>query len=184
MFAHRNNPIRVTLRILFFADKPQNLPSSIHLVVYAAVALMVASTWLGFSQPVSTNFQFAVLHVGIFGLAVWTILRLAGRVNRWRQTITALYGTSFFIRCLAYVPLLISMNHIQSSGSILSLAVVAIPFGIWSLCVSAFIFREAMEISMTRCFFIALGCNLFVVFIVLQLFSFLFGSAPIPEVPS
>lgn len=165
------NPVKVTVRIAFFQDKPQNLPASNGMVLLSAAAALVSTAFLEVSVPLSNNIELALLQLVVYGAAVAALLYFSRRIARWRQTISALYGTNCVVRCLAYFPLLLATNYAHDSENLFWLAAVAIPFGIWGLCITAFILREAMETSNAKAFFLALGINLAVSIIVLQLFG-------------
>ena len=169
--AASRNPIQVTVRIAFFQDKPQNLPASNYMVLLSAIAALLSTAFLEVSVPISNNFELAFLQLVVYGVAVAALLYFSRRIARWRQTISALFGTNCVVRCLAYFPMVLATDFANQSESFFWLAAVAIPFGIWGLCITAFIFREAMEISNGKAFFLALGVNLAVSLIVLQLFG-------------
>jgi hypothetical protein len=172
MFAH-DHPISMLARMAFFAEKPQNLQSSRYLVLYSAIALLLTTAAMAVVQSFYENLYLAFLQIATFGLVVWIVLRLTGKANRWLQTATALFGTTCIIRSLSYLPVKLTWDYYEPSQSaFLWVSIVALPFGIWNLCVSAFILKEAMEISATKAFFVVLGIALLVSFIVLNLFGF------------
>lgn len=165
------NPVQVTIRIAFFQDKPQNLPASNYMVMLSATAALLSTAFLEVATPIKNNIELALLQLVVYGVAVAALLFFSRRIERWRQTISALYGTNCVVRCLAYFPMLLATSFAQESENFFWLAAIAIPFGIWGLCITAFIFREAMETSNAKAFFLALGVNLAVSLIVLQLFG-------------
>ncbi len=165
------HPIQVTVRIAFFKDKPQNLPASNYMVLLMAVAALLSTAFLEVSVPVSNNLELAFLQIVVYGVAVAIVLYFSGRITRWRQTMAAIYGTNCVLRCLAYFPILLASSFSQTAEGFFWLAVIAVPFGIWGLCITAFILREAMETTNGKAFFLALGVNLAVSIVVLQLFG-------------
>ncbi len=165
--AVNNNPIQITVRIAFFRDKPQSLPATNYMVLVSAAAAVLSTAFLEVSAPFSNNIQLAILQMLVLGVAVAAVLAIPRRIARWRQTIAAIYGTTCVVRCLAFFPIYIASNFSQDSESFFWLAVTTAPFGIWSLIISAFIFKEALEISKVSSFFIALGVNLAVSIMVL-----------------
>lgn len=165
------HPIQVTVRIAFFKDKPQNLPASNYMVLLMAVAALLSTAFLEVSVPVTNNLELAFLQIVIYGIAVAIVLYFTGHIARWRQTIAAIYGTNCVLRCLAYFPILFTSSFSQAAESFFWLAVIAVPFGIWGLCITAFILREAIETTNGKAFFLALGVNLAVSIVVLQLFG-------------
>ncbi len=163
-----NNPIQIIVRIAFFRDQPQNLPAANHLVMLSALAALLSTVFLSFSIPLSKGLQLAALQVIVYGLVVAAVLAFGGHLARWRQTISAIYGTNCVLRCLAYFPVLLVSSLAQEEEKFFWSTAIEVPFGIWGLVISAYIFREAMEISNTKAFFLALGVNLAVSLVVLM----------------
>lgn len=178
---NRNNPIRVILRIAFFLDRPDNLPASNYLVIYSAIASLLASAWLEIPYADSGSYGLSALQTLVYGLVIWIVLRLAKKPNRWRQTVTALYGTSCLVRCIAYVPMLIAVNQVTAENPYYGLAAVALPFGIWSLAITTNVIRQALEISKVVGFFIALAVTFVVSLVVIQVWGYIHG--PLPGLP-
>ncbi len=166
-----SHPIQVTVRIAFFRDAPQNLPSSNQMVLLTAAAALLSTIFLDAYVPASSNLELALLQIVVYGIAVAIVLFFAGRIARWRQTIAAIYGTNCVVRCLAFLPVSLASSFGQSSENFFWLAVTAVPFGIWGLCISAYILREAIETTNGKAFFLALGVNLAVSLVVLFLFG-------------
>ena len=164
------HPIQIIVRIAFFRDKPQNLPASNYIVLLAAVAALLSTTFLEGSVPIVSKLELALKQIVVFGVAVAIVLFFAGRISRWRQTMAAMFGTSCVVRCLAYFPIAISTSLSQPHEVGFWLAVIGVPFGIWGLCITAYILREAIETSNAKAFFLALGVNLAVSLVLLQLF--------------
>ncbi len=165
------NPIQVIIRIAFFQEKPQNLPASNYMVLLCALAALLSTTFLEVSVPFTNNLELAFLQIVVYGVVVAAVLFFTGRISRWRQTIAAIYGTNSVVRCLAYFPIVLATRFSQQTETLFWLTVIAIPFGIWGLCITAYIFKEAMDSSKTKAFFLALGVNLAVSLVVLQSFG-------------
>ena len=91
--------------MLLFSEKPQNLPASYGLVVFYAIALLLATSLLGTLGQYYENFRIATVQIAIYAATVWVFLRLSGRAGRWKQTITALFGTACLIRALSHFPI-------------------------------------------------------------------------------
>jgi len=172
-------------RIAFFQDKPQNLPSSRHLVAITAFGQLFATAAMDFFGTFRENLFASAVQIVFYGIAVWLVLRLKNKANRWPQTISALLGTGCLIRVISFVPHQIIMATATSQESaIYWITVTALPFGIWSLCVSAYILREALETTPVRAFFMAFGIALFVSFVLLFLgMTSMSGEEAISQVP-
>jgi len=160
--------VQTIIRIAFFLDKPQNLPASNYTVLFTAIAALLATGFLQISVSVSKSLWLALLQIIIYGLIVAAVLYFPGRMVRWRQTMAAIYGTNCVVRCIAYPPISFVGSFAESRETVLWLAFLAIPFGIWGLCISTYIFREAMETTTGKAILLALGANLAVSIIVLS----------------
>jgi len=174
-----NNPVQLITKIVFFAEKPQNLPSSEFMVAITACAALLAALFLEVSLEGTRAFERAALLIFIYGIAIWLLLRIRKRQGRWKQTISARYGTTAVIQFFSFSPqwFIKTTTETLTEEAVYWLAVSAVPFGIWNLFVTAFVLKEALEItSRVRAFLLALGMIFLVSIIVLQLYVMLFGS--------
>ncbi len=173
------HPIRIFVRMILFVEKPQSLPSSYHWVIYSAAALLFISAWVGTVGSSTWNFKVATVKILIDGAAVWALLRLVDRAARWKQTVTALFGTSCLIIAAAYYPIeLVWLNVKDDPEQIFILGLIVMPFGIWVLAVTVMIIKEALETTVLRAFFISLGLEIFTAIVVSNLFG-----AGLPQPP-
>lgn len=156
-----NNSILIISKMLLFSEKPQNLPASYGLVVFYAIALLLATSLLGTLGQYYENFRIATVQIAIYAATVWVFLRLSGRAGRWKQTITALFGTACLIRALSHFPIALVWSNVRTNpeGAIW-VAMTAIPFGLWSLAVSVLIIKESLEVSGIKAFAISFGLAL------------------------
>lgn len=163
-----NNPITVIAKLILFVEKPQNLPASYRLVFYSAVGLLFATAYLGSLGQPADNFKIASVEIIVDAAIVWVFLQLAGRAARWKQTITALFGTTCLIRILSHIPVeLVWANVENDPANHFWVGVAVMPFGIWNLAISVLIMKESLEISVLRAFFISFGIALLTSIIVI-----------------
>ncbi len=168
-----NSSVLIISKMLLFAEKPQNLPASYGLVIFYAVALLLATSFLSTVGKYYEIFQIATLQIAIEAGIVWMLLRLLGRAARWKQTITALLGTDCFIHALMHLPVALVSSSVRTDpDGPFWVGITAIFFGIWSLAVSVLIFKESLEVSGIKAFFISFGLAILTSFIVI----FVFGS--------
>lgn len=138
------------LDICFLRAGPQDLPSSswlmkLSLLIYFAVATL--SQLIEYSLPISL--AAAVAELFLLLLIVGLLLRVRGFSSRFKQTITAMAGSGVLISLVA-LPLVHfaagispeNMNLVDSAIMTLIMFVL-----LWSLMVTAHIFRNALEIK-------------------------------------
>ena len=167
-----NNSILIISKMIVFSEKPQNLPASYGLVVFYAIALVLATTLLGTLGQHYEIIRVATVQIAIFAASVWVILQLSGRAGRWKQTITALFGTACLIRALSHFPIALVLSNVRTSpDGPFWVVMTAIPFGIWSLAVSALIFKDSLEVSGIKAFAISCGLALLTSFIIISIFG-------------
>lgn len=168
-----NSSVLIISKMILFAEKPQNLPASYGLVVFYAVALLLATSLLGTLGQHYENFRIATVQIAVYAGTVWVFLRISGRVARWKQTITALFGTACLIRALSHFPIVLVWSNVRTDPEgPFWVGVTAIPFGIWSLAVTVLIIKESLEVSGFKAFVISFGLAIATSFIVI----FIFGS--------
>ncbi|MDE0309966.1 MAG: hypothetical protein OXI60_09085 [Acidiferrobacterales bacterium] len=164
-----NNSILIISKMLVFAEKPQNLPASYGLVVFYAVALLLVTSFLNVVGEYYEILPSVAVQIVIEAAIVWTILRISGRIARWKQTITALFGTDCLIQGVMFLPVsaMWSSTTTNPEGTYWG-GMVIVLFGIWSLAVSVLIIKESLEISKLKAFFICFGLAILTSIIVIS----------------
>ena len=135
------------LRMCWFQAGPQDLPYSrqlLLLLVLGAGALSILS--LQMLPEESRAIERVLLHTAL-GLAVpYALLQLRGRVNRFMQTASAIFGTSMLLT-LVVLPALLALARAPDEPVVWAaywwLGVV-----IWSVAVLGHIFRHALDVSL------------------------------------
>lgn len=138
------------LDICFLKAGPQDLPSSswlmkFSLVVYFAVATL--SQLLEYSLPISLAAAFSELILML--LLVALLLRFRGFSARYKQTVTAMAGTGTLISLVALPLVQLASGISPEKMSVIDSAVMVLIMSVllWSLMVTAHIFRNALEIK-------------------------------------
>ena len=170
--------VKTIIEIAFFRSKPSDLPASESLVLFTAVTALLVASILEASFSTDRAIMRAVLLICVYGLVVWCVLRVRKFQVRWRQTISALYGTTCLVQILTFIPtwFVFAMSGGMTEQSVTWTAFIAIPFGIWNLCITAFVLKDALEISgKIRAFLLAFGVSILVSLAVMLIYVTLFG---------
>jgi len=122
---------------------PQDLPagrSALALTIIAYVAVTAFNLSRGEGHP--TPVLVLILAVGLPLVLTWIVLKLRQRLERWEQTLTALFGTNAL---LSIITLPLSLAAGSEPNAALALVLLASFF--WSFAVDAHIWRNALEVS-------------------------------------
>ncbi len=170
--------VKTIIQIAFFRSKPSDLPASETLVLFTAVAALLVASIMEASFSTDRAIVRAVMLICIYGLAIWVLLRIRSFQSRWRQTISALFGTTCIVQILTFIPswfILASYGGLTEE-SVQWTAMIAVPFGIWNLFITAFILKDALEISgRIRAFLLAFGMSILVSLVVMLTYIMIFG---------
>lgn len=165
----RDTPLPIALlkqlaAICAFRARPQDLPTSAYVVIFAAVLsalsnVLVASSLLKAGE--GNVLSLAIGQVVIFSVVVWLILRIKARPERWPQTVSALLGTGALFQLLL-MPLLNWHSRMTESYDSFVLA-PTIPMllsgivGAWSIAVATYIMRNALEVRIPAALLVTVG---------------------------
>lgn len=144
------NLITRFLDICFLKAGPQDLPNSTWLMKFSLVvyfALAVISQLLEYS--LSMSLAAAIAELILMMLIVAILLQLRGYSERFNQTVTAMAGTGTLISLIA-LPLVnlasgISPDQMTFTDNVIMVLIMTVL--LWSLMVTAHIFRNALEIK-------------------------------------
>jgi hypothetical protein len=144
------NLITRFLDICFLKAGPQDLPNSTWLMKFSLVvyfALAVISQLLEYS--LSMSLVAAIAELILMMLIVAILLQLRGYSERFNQTVTAMAGTGTIISLIA-LPLVnlasgISPDQMTFTENMIMVLIMTVL--LWSLMVTAHIFRNALEIK-------------------------------------
>lgn len=159
------------LDICLLRGRPQDLPVSRLLVVVTGVASVMMDVVVGLDTPdPGLRMMFATVHALMFGLVVYGVLKLHGVVERWLQTLTALYAANAAVTVIAW-PLSrqIAGTELQDWPGWAMLALFGI--GIWFLMIMSQVLREALEVPVGRAVIISLASSVFALLVSLTIFA-------------
>ena len=163
--------IRTLIQICLFKAKPQDLDTSVNLLVMTVVAtlglFMVRNNYFMASKDI---LAISLTQVGLLGLGLRILLALFSKSSRWLQSATALYGCSALI-LFAVILFVLLFNTSLASGNLLLIQLAIIASGLWYFAILVFIIRETLEIGVVLAFFMALAVELFFAIILLILFG-------------
>lgn len=130
--------------IMLLKNGPQDMPAGT-LPLLLAVTLYVAATGLSVSigDGLDNPLAVVVLAVALPLVLARIVLTLRGRPARWKQTVTALFGTSGLISLLS-LPLTASAD---ASGANAVPAIAGLVLFFWSFAIDGHIWRHALDIS-------------------------------------
>lgn len=154
------NVLRLFLEICLLRGKPQDLPTSVPLLVLTVAAnVVIEYLSLGGKAFSSGELLFVLFQVMLLGGGLWLILRQRRFANRWIQTATALFAANVFFSLLM-LPLLPTLHEMAKVGPAMVInwqLLVAFALSVWSLMVMAHVMREALEISRIASFVVSLA---------------------------
>ena len=136
------------VKICFFRAKPQDLPSGRKWLMISAALIICATVIAGFGKETGNQIVlFALMQVSIYAAVIWLILKIKGVQERWPQTITALFGTSFLLQ-LAAVPFSANINLLENGEITLTNDLLFIfAISLWNLLIIAHILKNSIEKS-------------------------------------
>jgi hypothetical protein len=110
-------------------------------LAYLSVDVIQARTASGWTVSLAMSITDALIMV----LYSWLVLRVAGKPERFAQTLTALSGTGALLGLMG-VPLMLQASRVQHSGDPGAALVVGwLMLLIWNITVQAHIFRHALS---------------------------------------
>jgi len=174
------NILFTLLQICLLRGKPQDLPTSMTLVIIAAVFGVIVDLFsLPAEQFAIRSLAFVLLQTVLFGFGIWIVLRTKGLVARWMQTATALFAVNAMFSLLI-LPLTPALHQMLQSTTPVDPGwpgIAAFLLSSWFLAVVALVLREALEVGLLLSFAIALAL-MFGVFIVGSMFAAILGLYP------
>lgn len=162
-----NQAAAITLRILLFRAGPQDFPFSPELT-RVVLALMLATAWL--QSQLTLAPLAAAVHAGAT-IAVWALftralLQARGLLNRYPQTLNALFATTVVVTLLMLAPLSALAPYVEALAEYQEAmrqepapsaipqppplpvlpAFAALLLSLWNFIVSAHIYRHALDV--------------------------------------
>jgi len=144
------NVIARLLDICLLKAGPQDLPASAWLMKVVLLTYFAIATFSQLLQyPLMVSLAAALAELVLLGVFIKVMLALRSFQSRFNQTVTAMAGTGCLISVIA-LPLVhraseISPESVSGVDSAIMLLVMMVL--LWSLMVTAHIFRNAIEIK-------------------------------------
>ena len=129
--------------IVLLRRGPQDLPAG-RSVLLACLTLyvLIAALSLNIGRSPENPTAVLVLAAGLPLALVWVVLKLRDRVNRWEQTLSALYGTSALLSLIT-----LPFNFDTSSEPAAPVIIISLLVFFWSFIVDGHIWRHALDTS-------------------------------------
>ncbi len=141
----------VLIDIVLLRRGPQDLPAG-RSVLLACLFLyvLVAALSLNIGRTPDNATAILILAAGLPLLIVRVVLHLRRRINRWEQTLSALYGSSALLSLITLPFGLDTGDEPSQAALVISLLVF-----FWSFMVDAHIWRHALDASFAAGLFVA-----------------------------
>ena len=154
--------LTVFWNIILRKSGPEEVPGSNFLLVMTFIFFLLSQILVGFKMyqgAVSLFFQLLFLDTVLLIIWLRAILQLSGKLERFRQSLTALFGTGtlfnfilspFMIFYAPYLEQLTSSDELQIAAELpipMFLGVVILVIAIWSVLVMGHIFSRAISKS-------------------------------------
>lgn len=168
------NYIRTLARICLFTANPQDLPASRQLLVGCIAATLVV-LFIGYRIliPGASPVALAALHTFLLGLSWIVLLQATGKMARWYQSASAVFGCAAIIN-LVSLPIIssgIAQGALQNDSRPSAMSFIMIGLWIWEVAVSARIIRASIEIRPGSAVGISLLMSFAIQFAMVSLFS-------------
>lgn len=153
---------------------PQDLPASRRFLI-GCVASTLVVLFIGYRIliPGASPVPLAAIHTLLLGVSWIALLMLTGKMDRWHQSASAIYGCSAMIN-LVSLPIIangIADVPVERTDQPTAMSVIMIGLWLWELTVTARIVRESIEIRMSSAFGISLLMAFAIQFTMVSLFN-------------
>lgn len=164
--------LKIYLRMCIFISSPSQLPPGLACIALTFVAyLVVGLLWLADQQGIPAVVTQVGLEVSILYAFSFIILKFRNKIERLRQTMSALIGSSLIISMVS-IPILSILPEAPAEDQINALTLqVNLLLLFWNLAVISLIFKRAFEISTIAAGFIAFNFFLLFELILLNVFK-------------
>ncbi len=154
--------LTVFWNIILRKSGPEEVPDSNFLLVVTFIFFLLSQVLVGFKMyggAVSLFFQLLFLDTVILIIWLRAILQLSGKLERFRQSLTALFGTGtlfnfilspFILSYAPYLEQLTSSDELQITAELpmpALLSIVILIIAIWSVLVMGHIYSRATSKS-------------------------------------
>lgn len=163
--------LKLLLDLCLFQAKPQDLPASSTLVVATTVAAIVTNILTHQADgQIPLVIAMSTAQVVVFGFAIWMVLRWKLKVERFRQTITAIFGTSALLQLVAW-PVVGWLHQVKDSPDVSMPMTLLFVLSIWVLAIAVYVMKHALDLTTGVSFLITVGCQVFTLIVVFMVFG-------------
>ena len=164
--------IYTLFRICLFKAKPQDLPSSLALLINSIVAATLI--FIMRNALLASEFSMismAFMQILLLGALLYLLLKLFSKSERWLQSATALYGCSAIIvvTVVPFISLEGGAPLISESFNLVKLVVLF--SSAWYFSVTVYILKETLEVRMFLAIVIAIVMEIVLAIILIALFG-------------
>ncbi|MDH3377368.1 MAG: hypothetical protein OEQ39_10465 [Gammaproteobacteria bacterium] len=164
--------VKYFVNLVTFRAKPQDVPESDQLVVATALLALVTSLpTASIGETFGATLAISTLQILIFAAVIWLVLRYNGVSERWRQTITALFGALTIMQLFGWI---VSPGTDQTTQPIATSTLPAplvMVVAAWYLAVMTHILRHAIESSIVKSFLIGCAVQLLTVVVLVLIIT-------------
>lgn len=177
-----NTLLKCYWQVAVFKESPANTPYSLLLLVISSFCYFILTLfqWETAELPKQFSFNFIILLclglLFVYFAYTFLILQIAGKINRAVQTLTTLFATHFIIHAIAFplivlAPQLVGLDSESNVNASLALGYVFITLSltIWQFLITAFIYRQALELDFFSSLFVSFGLSICNILILLML---------------
>jgi hypothetical protein len=147
--------LKLFVDICLFQAKPQDIPAARALVWITALAAVLSN--LRSTENLAVSLLVATVQILIIGLLVYSALRSRGLLNRWDQTISALYGANALIN-LVSIPVVGWMMRVKDAPEQATWpALLGLAITVWFIAIMAHILRHALDLRTGASVILSIG---------------------------
>ena len=167
--------VRYFANLVTFRAKPQDIPDSHQLLVLTALLALATSLLTAtIGDTFGATLAISTLQVIIFATVIWLVLKYNGVPERWRQTITALFGALTLMQLIGWI-VSPGADHMTQPSAMPTLpAPIVMAVAAWYLAIMTHVLRHAIDSSIAKSFLIGCAVQLLTV-VVLVLIITKFG---------
>ncbi len=167
--------VKYFANLVTFRAKPQDIPDSHQLLVLTALLALATSLLTAtIGDTFGATLAISTLQVIIFATVIWLVLKYNGVPERWRQTITALFGALTLMQLIGWIVSPGADHMTQPSATTTLPAPIVMAVAAWYLAIMTHVLRHAIDSSIAKSFLIGCAVQLLTV-VVLVLIITKFG---------
>jgi uncharacterized membrane protein YagU involved in acid resistance len=147
--------LKLFIDICLFQAKPQDLPAARTLVWVTGATAILSN--LRSAENLSASLLVAAAQVLIISLLVYSALRSRRLINRWDQTISALYGATTLVN-LVSMPVVGWMIRVKDTPEQATWpALLGLAITVWFIAIMAHVLRHALDLRTGASIILSIG---------------------------